>query len=683
MKICFDKCIYLDFEFNHTSNYSLNLVSCVTYIQGKESQFWWLHNDIKNQIDLSKYLEYLADNDYIFVAYAVVAEARSILSLPNFPYPIQEIKWVDLWLEHRCLLNHNSKYSYGRQLVNGVPKKDLKAPKKAYGDKATRGDDSYANACYSLLKKDIDTDRKDRIRDLIIRGDEEEIENNKYEILKYNADDVTYLPRLLRKIKDIYSKEYEIEDRPKVDGWILNRGDYAARTALMEQMGYGISYGTTKNFSKSVPFILGDIQAEINDLFPGIRPFIYDPKTGNYRWDQKGTREWIKTLPIYKDWEHTKPSKRFPQGQLSLSADSFFEHFPFRHEFPKDNLGAQFVRYLRTKQHCNGFIQSKTGADKKTIWDSVGADKRVRPFMNIFKSQSSRSQPSSTSFMFLKAAWMRSLVTPNRGMAMGGIDWSSQEFLIAGYESGDENMIEAYFSGDVYLWFGKKCKKIPEEATKESHGELRDRFKSTVLGIMYLMGNKSLAYKIESDTGQECSEDEAQEYIESFDTLFDDYSEYRKKVYSKYKNKHYLTLPDGWTLWGANPNERSVKNYPIQGAGACIMRKSVAFAQDEGLQIPFTLHDALYMEDSVESILEGMDVLAWAMDEGFKYYYPNRKPAMLEGSVWSPEYPDKDLSVVTPAGRRLKQQRIYIDKRGRSEYEQFKKYFEPLEIDLL
>lgn len=682
MKTYCDKFVYLDFEFNHSSNKNLNLVSCVTYIKGEEGVHWWLHNNIRDQIALTKYLEILHSKGYTFVAYAAVAECRSILSLPNWTIPIQEMKWIDLWLEHRNLLNHHKKYTYGKQLINKQVK-TLKPPRRAYGDKMARGEDNYAAACYLFLGEMIDTERKDRVRDIIIEANEERIEEHKYEILEYNEDDVVNLPKMLEEILKIYNKEYVKEHQHFIEQWMLSRGEYAARTALMEQMGYGINYECTKNFSKSVPFILGDIQAEINSLFPDIAPFVYDLKTGNFRWNQKGTREWLETLPIVDDWELTKPSKRHPHGQLSLSQDAFFEHFPFRHEFPKDNLGAQFVRYLKTKQHCNGFIQSKTGAEKKTLWDAVGSDGRVRPFMNIYKSQSSRSQPSSTSFMFLKAAWMRALVTPDKGRANGGIDWSSQEFLIAGYESGDQNMVEAYFSGDVYLWFGKKCKKIPEEATKQSHKELRDRFKSTVLGIMYLMGAKSLSYKIQGDTGQSCSEEEAQEYIDFFDKIFSDYSKYRTDVHRLYKRRGYLILPDGWTLWGANPNDRSVKNCPIQGAGACIMRKSVAFAQDAGLEIPFSLHDALYMESDTEHILHNMDVLAWAMDEGFRYYYQGKRPAMLEGSIWSQDFPNEDLMVVTPEGMKLKQQQIYIDGRGKAEYEQFSQYFKPLEIDLL
>ena len=287
--------------------------------------------------------------------------------------------------------------------------------------------------------------------------------------------------------------------------------------------------------------------------------------------------------------------------------------------------------------------------------------------------------------MFLKAAWMRALVQPAPGKAMGGIDYGSQEFLIAGLESNDKAMIKAYDSGDVYLWFGKQCGKIPKDATKESHKELRDMFKSSVLGISYLMMAESLAIKIASDTGKPCTEEQAQEFIDLFDKTFPVYSQYREDVFEKYQDDKHLILDDGWTMWGDNLNQRSVKNCPIQGKGAVIMRKAVELAQEAGLNVPFTLHDALYIEFNSDDI-GAMDTLAWAMDEAFRFYYPKKRDqanVRLDGSIWSPDYPDKEEYIKTPKGMEIKRQRIYVDGRSRVEYDQFSKYFKPDELSEL
>ena len=677
------KC-FLDFEFNDSKEKYLNLVSCDIRTSEGAHEVYWLHNNLKEQVRLSNDIQDYIDEGYIFVAYSAIAEVRSILSLPNAPL-VEGSLWIDLWLEYRNLLNNNNKYSYGKQLRKG--KEITTFPKvwsrdnKSDGRDHSQPEDNYAAACYKLLDVKVDTDRKKEVRDIIISADEELIEASKQEILDYNADDTINLPFLLNKILSIYKKSYRKSDHENIRGWMLNRGNYAMRSGFMERDGYALNYEFTRNFADSVGDILGDVQAEINELFPEVKPFKKNLKTGVYTWDQKKTKEWIETTPYVDKWEKTKPSERFPQGQLSLSLDAFTPFYNHRHSFPKDSLGAQFVRYLKLKQNLNGFSANTT---KSTIWDSIGSDGRVRPYMNIYRSQSSRSQPSSTSFMFLKSAWMRALVQPIAGKAMGGIDWKSQEFLIAAYESGDMAMEEAYFTGDVYLWFGKACKKIPQDATKKSHAKLRDRFKSSVLGIMYLMGKDSLAIKISTDTGEECTPDEAQEYIDMFDEIFWRYAEYRDEIWANYVETGQIILADGFTMWGDNDNHRSVKNCPIQGKGACIMRKAVEFAQEEGLTVPFTLHDALYIEDNTEEMAGSMDILAKAMDDACKFYYPGKRPALLDGSIWSPDFTDEDGEVSTYLGMKLKRQQIYIDGRGREEYESFKKYFIRDEIlDLL
>ena len=47
-------------------------------------------------------------------------------------------------------------------------------------------------------------------------------------------------------------------------------------------------------------------------------------------------------------------------------------------------------------------------------------------------------------------------------------------------------MMEAYRSGDPYLAFAKQAGAAPTCATKGTHKEVRDQFKSTVLAVQYV-----------------------------------------------------------------------------------------------------------------------------------------------------------------------------------------------------
>lgn len=687
--------LFLDFEYNGSNEKKLNLVSCVVYVYDKdwnfeESERYWLHDSKDVQRELVETLLHYKQRNYMFIAYNVIAEARSLLSLGM---KVTDIHWVDLWLEYRNLLNHNHKLSYGKQLIKG--KKKITKPKVSFYDNDSENhakpEDGYAAACYKLLDEEVDTDRKDRIRELIISGNRKEIERHRDEVLEYNEDDVVRLPDMLKKMMALYKRKYRTSDLKQLKQWMINRGNYSARTALMEQLGYPVNYEYMRNFADSVGDILGKIQGEINELnrkhgwIPDADPFKYDIRKGKYSWNQVATRSWIKSIEpsLPHNWDKTDPSKLHSKGQYSLSAESFQKYFHDRHSYSQESLGSQFVRFLKTRQHLAGFSNSS----RSTIWDAIGSDKRVRPYFNIYGSQSSRSQPSSTTFLFLKSAWMRSLCEPAKGMAMGGIDWKSQEVLIAGLEADDKNLLEAYHSGDVYLWFAKKVGAVPKDATKKSHGDIRDRFKATVLGIMYLMGAKSLAAKITNDTGVPTSEEEAQELIDLFDDLFYSYADFKDDFFHHYKNVGYVTLKDGWTMWGDNPNHRSVKNMPIQGAGADIMRRAVTYAQDLGLAIPFTLHDALYAEFDSD-YLEAMDSLNYAMIESFQDYYPrySREEKMVgtDANIWSPDYPEGREYVKTPKGLVVKRERIYVDERAGDEYNKFSRYFQRDEIlDLL
>ena len=81
-------------------------------------------------------------------------------------------------------------------------------------------------------------------------------------------------------------------------------------------------------------------------------------------------------------------------------------------------------------------------------------------------------------------------------MALAYVDFSSQEMGIAAALSGDPALLEAYRSGDVYLSFAKQAGLAPPDATKASHGEVRDRCKAVVLGTLYGMGPETLARRI-------------------------------------------------------------------------------------------------------------------------------------------------------------------------------------------
>lgn len=677
-----DNVICLDFEFNNTTEELVNLVSCVTHdLVTKISKKWWLHNSPKAQARLHQYL----CGYQTILGYACVAEARSFLSLNLDPLNFQ---WIDLFLEYRMLTNHNDRLQWGNQLIDGKVKFTVK-PKPKWerdeednknGFKATH---SLAEATYKLTGEIRDTVEKDETRKLIISAPKSFTEEERERILAYNAADVEFLPKLWKRVKEEFIEfagGKENADMPSYFEEAMLRGRYSAHTAIMESTGYPINVEATRNFSKQIPSILGELQRDINSQFPKIMPFKWVKKVSKFSWNQKVTKDWLKENMDTKHWMKTKG------GSLSLALEAWERNFQYKHDYPRGNFGAQMVRFLKMKQSLYGF--SDSGGKRKNFWDSVGSDGRVRPYMNIYGAQSSRSQPAASGFMFLKPAWMRSLVEPSKDRFIAGVDYGQQEFFLSGLESNDKNMIAAYLSGDPYLYGAKLAGAIPKDGKKEDYKRERDLFKNTYLGILYGMTKYGLSIKLTGDLGRPFSEEEAQDQIDIFEDSYPEYMEWKRELIEKYRDGEGIKLPCGWMVGPDNDNPRSVLNVPIQGFGASIMRRAVDIAVSKGCRVILTLHDAIYIEDRVGNE-ERIGVLMDSMVEAFQFYfkgtdlYDTSAAIKLDPFAWSPSYKMDSEIILKNKKLVIPVSDLYRDERAISEYERFSKYFETPDTELL
>ena len=175
------KVIPIDFEYNSTTQSKLNLVSCSMEVDGVVEEYWLYNNPSQWELLKNRILE--LREDYIFLAFNVVAEGQSFISLGIHP---AKCKWIDLQAEWKMLCNHNHEFMYGKQLLKG--KEVVTSPPK-YGTEKTvnnsRPPQNMAGCIYKLLDVKIDTKHKDEIRNIIIRNNKEEIEDNKQTIIDY------------------------------------------------------------------------------------------------------------------------------------------------------------------------------------------------------------------------------------------------------------------------------------------------------------------------------------------------------------------------------------------------------------------------------------------------------------------------------------------------------------------
>jgi hypothetical protein len=657
MKLC-----YIDFEYNRANEARRNLISVVMNRASDDVvKIRWLHNDKKEKEGLKKELLSMRDT-YVFVAFGVEAEAGSFISLGLNP---AKFNWIDLRKEWQMLTNHNDKFGKGEQLIskrvvktsNSIKKREL-PDYKASSLNYSKAETGIAAAAFKLCGIKVDNERKTAMRDVILTCDDALIKENKSEILDYNEDDVNHLPPMWKAIKKAYKEEkYKVKLKE-----VLFRGETAAHQALIECRGYPVAK-TIKNFAWSVPNILKDCAEDINSQFPDMKIFEWNKARGSYTLKQKPLKDFIR-----KDGDKAKRWLKTPSGDLSLGLDAWAKHYSYRSPYPRDILPSQIIRYLRLKQSLNGFLpKGKNAKNRETFFDSMGSDYRVRPFLGSYGSQSGRYQPKATSYIPLKASWLRYFIQPKAGTIICGIDYKSQEFLIAALLSGDIEMVKAYISGDVYLAFGKKSRIIPADADK-SH-PLRDVCKQVVLAIQYLMGSLSLANALSEAGDKNYTEEDAQKYINAFEKAYPEYTKYRIKTIRQYKKNGYLKLQDGWVMGPHNHNHRSVANCGTQGSGSCVLRLAIKYCHEAKLKVILPLHDALYVElKTQEEVYKFQKIMIKAFCDIFPDN-PYAKEIMLDTYCWGK---DVDTIITDPNIHTMK---YYLEPRSIPEFERFKKYF--------
>jgi len=278
---------------------------------------------------------------------------------------------------------------------------------------------------------------------------------------------------------------------------------------------------------------------------------------------------------------------------------------------------------------------------------AVGQDGRNRCLLSAFRARTGRNQPSNSRFIFGPAVWLRGLIQPQPGWGLAYIDWSQQEFGIAAALSKDPLMWAAYLSGDPYLSFAKQAGAVPAEATKRSHASVREQFKACVLAVQYGMGAESLARRI----GQPAIY--ARELLALHRHTYRVFWAWSDAVLDYALLKGTVWSVFGWTLHiEANPNARSIRNFPMQANGAELLRLACCLATERGVRVCTPVHDALLieapladleaaiattqqaMQEASEAVLGGFPLRSEVTQVGYPDRYSDARGQRMWDTVW-------------------------------------------------
>ena len=180
--------------------------------------------------------------------------------------------------------------------------------------------------------------------------------------------------------------------------------------------------------------------------------------------------------------------------------------------------------------------------------------------------------------------------------------------------SGDAAMVEAYRSGDPYLTFAKMAGAVPPDATKKSHAAERAVYKVCMLAVQYGMGAKALAEQTNTITLS------AHRLLQAHKDAFSDFWRWAERVQNHGFATGKLHTRFGWqrhVTGDASP--ASVRNFPVQGNGAEMLRLAIMKMQAAGVEVCAPVHDAVLIEADADVIEEAVATaqraMAWASEQ--------------------------------------------------------------------
>ena len=406
----------------------------------------------------------------------------------------------------------------------------------------------------------VDVIYKEKIRKLIMRGWPFTPEE-KAEILKYVMTDVDPPFALFSRL--MAEPEFNLDTA-------LHWGEFVAVLAQMEHRGVPIDMEIYPQLRDKHTW------AYVRDaMVPAI-----DAQYGVYVRGKDG--EW-----------------HFSNEQFQAYLDRSEINWP-RHDSTKLNMRRKtFESMAKAYPQLESLRQLRYARDKmRKIKLAVGSDGRNRTVLWPFTAKTSRTQPKASEWVFSPAVWVRFLIKPGPGRAVAYLDYSAMEFQIAAAQSQCQPMLDLYATGSPYIEFAKRFDAAPPDATKKTHEEVHNTYKTVLLGAQYMMQHVTLATRLGISTFA------AHEMLNQHHGLFNQYWAWVEDWIAHSLNTGVMRTVLGWTCrTGITEfNARSIGNWPTQSTGADILRIACIMGARHGIELCAPVHDAVLIEAPIERI---------------------------------------------------------------------------------
>jgi DNA polymerase I len=283
---------------------------------------------------------------------------------------------------------------------------------------------------------------------------------------------------------------------------------------------------------------------------------------------------------------------RLDSGKLDISGDAFRMMYHLR--------GIEELHALRDS--LGVIVRAKL---------PIGADGRNRPSLFPFCTATGRNAHAKS--LYNAHASVRSfMVFPSDTIGVY-LDWRTQEIGIAAALSGDQALIDAYKSGDVYYALARVCGLTDDPDPKHWKSQpenqpVRQRMKSLQLGINYGMGVPSLAKDLDRHPLI------ASAIIEKHRATYPRFWKWRDNMVLSAMLERKMETVFGWPLYlSSSPNQKTLYNFPMQSNGAEMLRLAAWRLCEAGIIPNMLIHDGILLEvHGDEQVKQAIDIMTAA-----------------------------------------------------------------------
>lgn len=570
------KTIFFDFEYRN--NYQTNdIILCTTKVKHKTSLAW----DLRDHSGRSDFIRYVEENNTdLWCAYNADADLQCLMSLG---LNIDNLKMIDLMAEAAMIMRTKQRYfSQKASLLVALDKFGIQSP--------------------------VSSDYKETCRDIILNNpiytsDQWEV------IVEYGLLDVDLLPDLLDSILQVHKVSRAYKSVEQYFDSALSRGEYvkSASTLFRKSKGFPVDEVLLQRIFENRETIQNTLCQKVNSSVGEI-----------YRWDESESK-YILNNKALDELLTNDPGIKVARTKTGLVSTKVEALKKMTKGHPKFNL------IYTTHKTLLSLRSSDLRALNVTGYICAG--------YRTFNQDTGRTSPKlKEGFLLNLAPWMRSIIHPHPGEVIIGADWSQQEIYIGAVLSGDKKLMEAYSSGDIYLYLAKMAGAIPESGTKQTHPTERQNFKAIQLGIGYGKGVDALSLDIYNGNIKagvpELTLDEAsivaRKIMGWHRRTFTSYWRWIERHIEASRSRGYYVTSDGsWVRFCQSDTPKTkLMNLPFQSGGAALLRQAVKLVSKEGsLDMICSLHDAIYILSTVERQEQDRNKLIDLMNQACRDVY--------------------------------------------------------------